>query len=223
VVALLDEKDALLQTSGVHIISFMAIRHSELVRQFILQPILSPLLSSKDQISGAISIISTDEAIEKTLQRLVVITTNPSPLLISLLMQPLILNLFLLAVYTQSTFHANLRTQTVQLLGSYLKSSSSSVTGALHLVERLLWTTTSEGWTYSTGGHGGIAIRRVESGNVHELGFDEISARVSTIIEITRGASNDVKSEMFVGIIRQWLSPHDEDPLWYAPRNILLI
>ena len=222
VVALLDEKDVLLQSSGVHIISFMAIRHAELVRQFILQPIQSPFLPSKDQMSGAISIISTDEAIEKTLQRLVVVTTNPSPQLISLLMQPLILNLFLLSVYTQNTFHANLRAQTIQLLESYFKSSSSSVTDALHLVERLLWTTTSEGWTYSAGDHGGIAIRRVESGDVHELGFDDISARVSTIIEITRGASNDMKSEIFVGIIRQWLSPHDEDPLSYDPPKYLV-
>jgi hypothetical protein len=217
VVELLDERDILLQTSGVHIISFMVIRHAELVRQFILEHIQSPLLPSKDQMSGSVSTISTDEAIEKTLQRLVVITMCHSPELISLLMQPLLLNLFLLAVYTQNTFHANFRAQTIQLMDYYLKSSSSSVTDALHLVERLLRTTTNEGWTYSAGDHGGIAIRQAESRNVHELGFDEISARVSTIIEITKGASNDVKSEIFVGIIRHWLSPHEEDPLSYGP------
>ena len=194
----------------------MAIRHAELVQQFILRPIQSPLLPSKDKISGAVSVISNDEAIEKTLKRLVAITTNPSPQFISLLIQSLLLNIFLLAVYTQNTFHANLRAQTIQLLEAYLKFSSSSVSDALHLVERILRTTNNEGWTYSAGDHGDIVIRRVESGNVHELGFDEISARVSTIVEITRGASNDVKSEIFVGIIRHWLSPHDEDPLSYG-------
>lgn len=217
-VGLLDESDVLLQTSGVTIISFMIIHHAELVRQFILQPIQSPLLPSKDQILGAISIISTDEAIEKILERLVIVTTNPSPQLISLLMQPLLLNLFLLAVYTKDTLHVNLRAQTIRLLETYFKFSSSSVADALHLVERLLWTATNKGWTYSAGDHGGISIRRVESGKLHELGFDEISARVSTIIEIIRGASDDVKSEIFVGIIRRWLSPDDENPLSYGPQ-----
>lgn len=217
-VALLDERDVLLQTSGVNIISFMIIHQAELVRQFILQPIQSPLLPSKDQMSGAISIISTDEAIEKTLERLIVITTNPSPQLISLLMQPLLRNLFLLAVHTKDTFHANLRAQTIRLLETCFKFSSSSVADALHLVERLLWTATNDGWTYSAGDHGGISIRRVESGYLHELGFDEISARVSSIIEITKGASHAVKSEIFVGIIRHWLSPDDENPLSYGPQ-----
>ena len=180
----------------------------------------SPLLPSIDQISASVDVISTDEAIEKTLQRLVVITTNPSPQLFSFLLKPVLLNLFLLSVYTQNTFHTIAKTQATKLLESYLNSSSSSAADALDLVQRVLWTNTGEGWTYSAGDHGGIAIRRVETTDVHELGFDEISFRISTIIEIIHGTSIDVKSEIFVGIIRLWLSPHDDDPLSYSPEML---
>lgn len=217
VIDLLDERDVLLRSAGVHILSFMIVRHSKFVQKYILEPIQSPLLPSKDQITtSSTDIISSDELIEGALQRFDTITSNPSPILISMLFRPLLFNLFLLSVYTQNTFHAKIRGQVTQFLVLYLKSSSSAATDVLYLVERMLRTSIDEGWIYAPGENGGIAIRKITVEDTHELGFDEISTRVSIIIEILKEASSDVKSEIFVGIIRQWLSPHKDNPLLYT-------
>lgn len=133
--------------------------------------------------------------------------------MISLVLRPPLLNLFLLSVYTQDTFHKIVGAQVTQLLGLFLKSSS--LTDALYLIERILWTSDRDGWTYSPGDNGGIAIRRVTNADAHDLRFDQISARVSTIIEIARETSSDVKSEIFACIIRNWLSQRVGHPLKY--------
>jgi hypothetical protein len=213
VIDLFDEKGPLLQNSGINIISFMLIRHSKLVQKYLLEPIQLPLLPLRNQST---EIISTDESIERALRRLEVIISNPSsPTLISLLFQPLLLNLFLLSVYTSSTFHTKVKSQVTQLLASYFTASSSAATDAIHLIEEIVQVPADEGWTYAPGDEGGIVIRRVTIGDTHEYGFEEISNRVSVIVEILRETSNDVKSEIFVGIVRHWLSPYDENPLQY--------
>ena len=191
----------------------MLVRHSKLVQKYLLGPIQLPLVPLRDQST---EIISTDESIEKTLRRLEVIISNPSsPTLTSLLFQPLLLNLFLLSVYTSSTFHTKVKSQVTRILASYFTASSSAATDAIHLIEQIVRVPADEGWTYAPGDSGGIAIRRVTIEDTYEYGFEEISKRVSIIIEILRETSDNVKSEIFVGIIRHWLSPYDENPLQY--------
>ena len=76
---------------------------------------------------------------------------------------------------------------------------------------------------YTPGGTGGVAIRRASEGDIHDVGYEEIFARVATVVEIIEKASDDIKSEIFVGVVRRWLSPRDEDLLLYFPSFTILI
>lgn len=211
---LLDEKDVLLQKTGSHIISFMFSRHAELVDKYIFEPIRLALLPSEEGIKNSIDVISTEESIEKAVHRLEALLSMPSSSLISLLFRPLALNVFLLSIYTQGTFHTKMGDRTRQLLSSYIISSSCPVVDVLYLVERLLDSTIDQGWTFTAGSDGGIAIRRATDTDIRPLGFDETTRRISVLIEILRRTPDDVKTEVFVGVIRRWLSPHqDDDPL----------
>ena len=180
----------------------------------ILERIRKPLLPS-----GTISneVISTDESISQCLRRLEVITSNSVQALISSAIHALVKNLFLLSVYAHESHHFNIKTQVAHLLSSYLASTPSPATGVLDLVEQLLVTSHAEGWMYTPGGTGGIAIRRVTEGDIREVGFEEIFTRVAMVVEIIAKTSDDIKSEIFVGVVRRWLSPRDEDPLLYLP------
>jgi hypothetical protein len=212
VLDLLDEKDTLLGKCGVSIISFLVRNHAALVERSILEPIRKPLLPS-----GTISneIISTDESIRQCLRRLEVITLNSGQALISSAIRPLVKNLFLLSVYTRESHHSNIKTQVVHLLSSYLASTPSPATDVLDLVEQISVTSNAEGWIYTPGGTGGVAIRRATKGDIHDVGFEEIFTRVATVVEIIGKASDEIKSEIFVGVVRRWLSPRDEDLLLY--------
>jgi hypothetical protein len=190
----------------------MFIRHAELVDQYIFGPIRLPLLPSKGRIEkNSVDVISTDESIERAVQRLEELLSTPSLTLVSLLFRPVALNVFLLSVYAQGTSHTKMGERTIQLLGSYMASSSSPAIDVLHLVERLSHIATDEGWTFTAGGEGGIAIRRTTDTDILSLGFDDIARRISVLIEILRETSDDVKTEVFVGVIRRWLSPHHDD------------
>jgi len=212
VLDLLDEKDTLLGKCGVSIISRLVRNHAGLVERNILEPIRKPLL-----LSGTISIdiISTDESIRQCLRRLEVITSNSGQVLIYSAIRPLVKNLFLLLVYTHESHHSNIKTQVAHLVSSYLASTPSPATDVLDLVEQLSVTSYVEGWMYTPGGTGGVAIRRATEGDIHDVGFEEIFTRVATVVEIIAKASDDIKSEIFVGVVRRWLSPRDEDLLLY--------
>jgi hypothetical protein len=215
VIELLDEKDPLLRTAGVHIISFLLNHHTKYVGRYILEPIQAPLLPLEGKVASSVDLISSDDSIEKALLRLEVAIANHSSTFASPLVRPVLLNLFLLAAYTSNTFHSNIRKQVTHLLKSYLKSSSSGATDTLSLIERLVWTSNENGWTYTPGAQGGIAIRCVTSTETADIGFDEITVRIAIIIDIIRETSDDMKSEIFVGIIRHWFSPHEDNPLQY--------
>jgi hypothetical protein len=212
VLDLLDEKDTLLGKCGVSIISFLIRNHATLVERNILEPIRKPLLPS-----GTISmeIISADESIRLCLRRLEVITSNSGQALIYSAIRPLVTNLFLLSVYAHESHHSNIKTQVAHLLSSYLASTPSPATDVLDLVEQLSVTSYAEGWMYTPGGTGGVAIQRAAVGDIHDVGYEDIFGRVATVVEIIEKVSDDIKSEIFVGVVRRWLSPRDEDLLLY--------
>lgn len=213
VIDLLDEKDPLLQNAGAHIVSFMSMRQPSLVEKHLLAPIRSPLLPTNDALLSVDEVYSNDESIARTLQRVETITSNHLPSLISSLLQPILLNLFLLACYTHSSLNSKIHAQAVEFVRMYFALLSSTTTDALDLIGRSLYLSEYEGWTYSPGDHGGIAIFRVTETSERSMDLDEISKRVSVIVEVLGHASNDIKSEVFVDIVRHWLSQED-DPLW---------
>ena len=213
---LLDDKDFLLQREGAHIIAHLSFRYVDLVTKHILDPIRLPLLPSEKLVGKAECVVTSDELVETTLKRLLTITSIPSPTLIATTLKPLLRNLFVLAAYTGSTPHAHIKAQVIQVLEKYTSSASSD--DVLSLLDLLLSTSFSERWTYTAGGHGGVAIRRLSDNDSRELGLDEITARISVIIEVLSTAPESVKSRTFVRIIRQWLSLNDEKPLEYGSR-----
>ena len=202
-----------MQKCGVSVISFLFQNRKALLEPYILQPIRKSLSSFG---SNATDIISTDKAIRTSLRRLEIIISNSAPPLISSAIQPLVKNLFLLSVYTHDSPHSSIRIQAKHILTVYLASTSAAATDALQLVEQLLATCIAEGWTYTPGGTGGIAIRRATETDVPDIGFENIFARVAVLVEIIEKTSDDVKSEIFVGVLTRWLSPNDEDPLSYV-------
>ena len=204
-----------MRKAGAHIISFLLLRHSILVQRNILEPIRSPFLPSDGDLSKNVGIISSDESIRKALQRIEDILSNHFPGLISSLLQPILLNLFYLTAYTQNTVHQQIKAQVTRILTAYLSASSCPGADVLRLVENISHTPSAYGWTYTPGDQGGIAIRRTTADDSHDTDFDTISSRVLIIVETLRDTSDMVKSEVFVGVIRYWLSPRQDDPIRY--------
>jgi hypothetical protein len=186
----------------------MIARHQSDVRKYILDPIRRPL---NPPFSASDDELSSDTAITETLKRLEVIVSEASPILISSVLQPILRPLFLLLVHVQNTFHTQLKDRLTTLLKTYLSVSFSATADALDLVHHFLDQPESDGWTFAAGSSGGVAIRKAES--VPTLGFDEIVTRISTFVEILKDSTDELKSAVFVAIIREWLAPKQEDPL----------
>lgn len=210
---LLDEKDPLLQKCGVCIISFLFRNHQALVERNILGPTRKALLPSG---TNASEILSDDESIRTSLHRLEVIASNSTQPLNSSAIRPLLQNLFLLSVYTHEPHQTSINAQVSHILTSYFASSPSSAIDVLHLVRYVLDISAAQGWMYAPGATGGIAIRRARESDTSNVRFDEILVRVAAVVEMIGKTSEDIKSEVFVGVIRTWLSPHDDDPLLYS-------
>jgi hypothetical protein len=224
IIELLDEKDVLLQKAAVHIISYMFPRHSIFLEHYILKPIRSSLLPSKDEILRAVDIISNDASITTALRRIESLVSTPYPALLSSLLRPLLLNLYILAAYIHKSPRASLKQQVLHILRTYVTAAPSAAQDVFYFIDRMLYSATSEGWTWTAGDEGGIAIRRTTADDVNEdMGMDEVQARVELIVEILGGASDDVLSEVFVGIMRRWLSSGDNNPIQYRIPSTLLI
>jgi hypothetical protein len=211
----------LLQRTGGHIIAFLFARHSQYVNESILKPIQAPLLPSADTISKAMDEISSQESIQNTLRKMEIIISIPSPTLISSAIQPLIKNLFLLASYIQDTPQSYLKAQVTHLLEVFITSSSISADEIILLVNTMVESSSDEGWTYTPGDTGGISIRRIVSTDTHELGFNEIIGRIAIIMDLIGKTSDNVKSEIFVRILKPWYSFHEENPLKYFPLSAI--
>jgi hypothetical protein len=193
-------------------------RHLGLVRQYFLDPIRSSLLPSKDDVSRAADIISDDASVAKALKGLETLTSEPFPTLISSLLRPLLLNLYLLSAYLHPTPRSNLKTKVLQLFHRYVKAASSPTEDILYLVHRMLYSSTADGWMWTPGEEGGVAIRRSTSDDQsQERGLEADGARVEVIVAIVGIASDDVLSEVFVGIMRRWLAPEDDNAMQYTP------
>src|SRR5579859_6493523 len=107
---LLDEDDTLLSASAAHIIAFMFSQHSELVKHHVVGPLqaaLSPQVDASHPKPG--ELLTGDEAVRRSLRKLQLIVSVPSPVLISAILSPVIFTLFLLSVYTHGTHHVQLR------------------------------------------------------------------------------------------------------------------
>jgi hypothetical protein len=191
-------------------------RHSSLVIRYFLDPIRSSLLPSKDEVSRAVDVISDDASVAKAFQRLEALTSEPFPTFISSLLRPLLFNLYLLSAYLRPTPRSTLKKKVLQLFRRYLKVASSPAKAVLYLVHRMLYLSVAEGWTWTPGDEGGIEIRRsVSDDQSLGLGLEEVGARVEVIVEVVGTTSDDVLSEVFVGIMRRWLAPEDDNPIQY--------
>lgn len=221
---LLDKDDILLSASAAHIIAFMFSQHSELVKHHIVGPVQSVLFPQRDASNPKPGdLLLGDEAVRRSLRKLQLIISVPSPVLISAILSPVIFTLFLLSVYTHGTHHTQLRAHVTELLDSYVKSSLSPATAILDLTEKMLISTQSFGWQFVAGDTGGIALR-ASSETVTGLGLDEIQMRVEVIMEILDKAPEDVKAESFIRIMRQWLhSKGTIDPMRFVFLELILI
>jgi hypothetical protein len=96
----------------------------------------------------------------------------------------------------------------------------SPVEDAMYLVDRIMYVSATDGWTFAAGETGGISIRHASSDEPDEFtDYSEIQARVQLVIKMLENTSSDVKSEVLVAIIRRWLSPVDEDsPMLYTSK-----
>jgi len=206
----------LLGKTAVHIMAFLVARHLDLVQRFILQEVRQPLNPSKSDTTTPSDEISSDAAIELTLTRLELFISEANPFLVSAVFQPILPNLFLLLVHVQNTFHTQLKGRITKILKVNFASSWSAMVDACHLVERILQRSEDEGWTFAAGSSGGIAIRKVDGMESMPLRFDQITIRISTFVELLKDSSDEVKSRVFVGVIRKWLIPKSDDPLQYA-------
>jgi len=159
--------------------------------------------------------ISSDATIELTLTRLEIFMSEANPLLVSAVFQPILSNLFLLLVHVQNTFQTQFKERITKVLKMNFRSSWSAMVDASHLVERILRRSEDEGWKFAAGSSGGIAIRKVDGMESAALGFDQILARISTFVDLLEDSSDEVKSSVFVGVIREWLTPKSDDPLQY--------
>jgi len=211
VLELLEEDDPLLSASAAHIIAFLSTQHPALVSRDILSPVQAVFSPNPvTSIFGSGGLLSDDEAVRHSLKQLQLISSNSTPSLITALLSPILFNLFLLLVYTHGSHHSVLRSQVTQLLEAYLKYSSSPASGLLDLTRNLLSTSESHGWSFAAGETGGVAIHRIPQ-TKDDLGLDDIQTRVEVFMEISQHASEEVKSEVFVGVIKQWLKPELKD------------
>jgi hypothetical protein len=197
----------------------MFAQHSNLVTRYILNPLREPLLTPTNYTaSESIGASSDGEPIAKALRRLGLIVSTPLQNLVLASIRSLLVNLFLLGAYTATAPHAADYEQVSLILQSYLAIALSPAEDAMYLVDRILHTSTTDGWTYTAGSAGGISIRRAVNDEI--IGPDETQARVQLVLEVLANSSSDVKSEVFVGIIRRWLSPVDDDsPMKYVHWN----
>jgi hypothetical protein len=208
VIDLLDEREPLLGKTSVHVIAFMNARHQTDVQKYIFDPIRRPL---NPPFPDAVGEISSDTAVSETFKRLEIMISEASPILISSTLQPILRPLFLLLVHVQNTFQAQLKDRLMALLKTYFTSSFSATADALDLVHHLLDQSEHDGWAFAAGSSGGVAIRKAQS--VPALGFDEIVTRISTFVEILGESADELKSDVFVAVIREWLAPKQNDPL----------
>jgi len=206
----------LLGKTAVRIIAFLSAHHLDLVQQFILEEVRRPLNPSRSDTAMLSDEISSDATIELTVTRLEIFMSEANPLLVSALFQPILSNLFLLLVHAQNTFHTQFKERITKVLKMNFRSSWSAMVDASHLGERILRRSEDEGWTFAAGSSGGIAIRKVDGTESAPLGFAQIIARISTFVDLLKDASDELKSWVFVGVIREWLTPKSDDPLQYA-------
>src|SRR5579862_7150448 len=221
---LLDEDDTLLSTSAAHIIAFVFSQHSELVKHHVVGPIQSALCPQVDASQPKPGdLLLEDEALRRSLRKLQLIVSVPSPVLTSAILSPVLFTLFLLSVYTHGTHHIQLRAHVTELLDSYVTSSSSPVNAILDLTQKMLVSTQSLGWQFVAGDTGGIAIR-ASSETVTGSGLDEIQMRVEVIMEILDKAPEYVKAESFIWVMRHWLhSKSTSDPMRFVFLELILI
>jgi len=85
---------------------------------------------------------------------------------------------------------------------TYFTASQSPSQGLLYILERLA--ETPPNWTFTPGEHGGVAIKQNSSPQAIDL--NSIQNRVESFLEILDKTSDDTKSEVFIGIVRKWLS-----------------
>ena len=175
-----------------------------------------PLLPSQDLVTKMPEAITSDELLETTIRRLEIVTSVPSPTLISPWLRPLARNLFVLAVYAMAMSRLEINSSVRQILEKYIGSLPSS-SDLLVLLDLILFVPSTEGWVFAPGDTGSICIRRATSADSITLGFDEINSRIFIFVDVLKTASDDVKSEIFVGIIRRWFSPHEDDYMKYSP------
>jgi hypothetical protein len=210
VISLLDDRDAVIQRVATHILAHLVLKDAASVEKSIFNPIREPL-SLGSTTSDYADVIFEDTAVERSLSSLERIVLNPSPSLVISLLQPVLLNLFLLLAYTQSTPQSYLRSRVLNLMHSYLTASSAPLQDLLNLNEKIFYVPE---WTFAPGGHGGVEIRRTSS--LESVNLEFIQFRIESLLEILEKTSEATKSEVFVGIVRKWLSPQSEaDPLRY--------
>ena len=154
--------------------------------------------------------IYEDTSLDLCLSRLEIIASNPSPTLITSLIQPLQLNLFLLLAYIQTKPQSLIKSRVIHLFEVYFTSSPTPANDILHLIDDIL--NRPSDWSFSPGGHGGIAIKRNYS--FESLNLEFIEPRIESVLTILEKVSESTKSEVFVGIVRKWFSLEDElDPM----------
>jgi len=213
VIELLDEKDVLLQRAAAHIITQLMTKHEAFVARYIFDLIQEPLLPRPSD-SMMNDVVFEDTAVEICLNRLEKITLNPAPPLVISLLQPILPNLFLFLAYTQTAPQSLLKSKILNLIQTYLTASPTPLKDVLSLIERMLYVPPD--WTFGPGGHGGVAVRRISTAETLDL--NSIQSRIENLLEILEKTSENTKSEIFVGIVRKWLSSQDEmDPMQYIP------
>jgi hypothetical protein len=221
---LLDDTNEQSQNSAKQIIAYMYRRHSTLVTRHLLEHMRSPLLPSTDDVSRTIDVISTDASIRTALRRLENVVSQPIPVFAYPLLRPLLLNLYLLSAYIRPTPHMVMKETIAALFEVYLKVTPSPSADIHYLVDRILYSSSLDGWLWSSGDEGGVSIRRITADDeTSVLSLEEIQARVELIVEIVHTAPDDVLSEVLVGIMRQWLSPVEDSPMQYRLSVTVLI
>lgn len=179
------------------------------MQQYIFDPIRRPLLPLVPSITTD-ETICEDTSLDLCLSHLEIIASNPSPTLITSLIQPLQLNLFLLLAYTQTTPQSLIKSRLIHLFQVYFTSSQSPANDILHLIDEIL--NRPSDWSFASGGHGGIAVKRNHS--FEALNLDSIEPRIESVLAILEKVSENTKSEVFVGVVRKWFSSEDEsDPM----------
>ena len=239
VIGLLDEKDPLVQNAGVQIIHSLYGKYQNpayrgFVEAHTLDKIASPflplLVHGHPYGDYNFMVIYDDLEIEKAVNRIEVVASNQVPGLTNAL-KPALKNLFLLAVYTSTHPHSKLKEQIMRIFEAASSSLDSPAVWLLSLVSEMFDNnhhvqtgdpSKYSEWEYAPGDHGGVAIRVIEPDVAKSPDFEEISVRISVFLDITANISEQAKSDVFVGILRLWLSPDSslyktDNGLTYCP------